>query len=845
MKRKNVDIEWKTSFNGNSFTDNNCHMERIIGIDLGTTNSRVAVFDGYKPLILANDEGKHAIPSVVTFLEGNLRLVGLSTQQQAAINPKNTIYNIKCLMGEKYQQIQEVISHVQYTVISKDGYPHIMIDGNTYSPQEISATILYEMRKIAESYLGQKVTDAVITVPAYFSESQRQATKEAGQIAGLNVCRIISESTAAAMAYGFERTNQEMKIAVFNLGGGTLDISVLDYGGGVFEVLSTNGDTHLGGDTFDEAIINWLTQEFKNDEGIELKITPIVMRRLKDAAEKAKIELSSSSSTKIYIPNVMLVGGVPKNLVKVLTRAKFEQIAYDIIQSCLAPCKKALADAWLNTADIDEVVLIGGSSRIPAIRELVKNFFGKEPSKGFNPDEIAVLGAAIQGAIINQDKDIEDIVLLDAIPQALGIETRGGVMIKLIEANTTIPCKKCETFTTTTDNQTEVTIHVLQGERPMASQNKSLGMFILSDINPAPKGVPKIEVSFDIDANGIVKVSAKEKTSGKKQVVRINNSSRLSKDIIERMKAEVVSNTIIDKQKKTELFNNIGKRIATKATFGDGHMDVYDVFISYRREGGDKYARTIQQALEKQFRVFLDFDELKDGIFDQRIKDAIRQSSIFLLLLTRGALDRCINEEDWVRKEILHAAKCGCHIVPVNIIDDSFDEIPDNLPSELKKLIGAHQFSELQMKSLFRASLQKLIDDRITPYIHKKSETNGAEVHIEADADCNLFIYKTHICMIQAGEDEIVHLKPGKLKIEFVSVDYEDIKVQCVREVRENYSDLIEVFLKEKIEIRQKAEEDARRKAEEETEKRKTEALKLVPTWYIEENQKEADSATP
>ena len=816
-------------------------MGKIIGIDFGTTNTRVAVFDGSKPIILTNNEGKRVTPSVVTFLEDNMRLVGLNIQQRASINPKNTIYNIKHFLGETFQQVQKDISYVPYTVMSKTGYPYIMIDGNKYSPQEISASILYEMKIIAENHLGQKVKDAVITVPSYFSESQRQATIEAGQIAGLNVRRIIGESTAAAMAYGVDNANKNIKIAVFNLGSGTLDISIIDFGDGVFEVLSTNGDTHLGGDDFDKVIINWLAQEFKNDEGIELKITPIVMQRLKDAAEKAKIELSSSTSTEIYIPNIMFVGSVPKHFVKVLTRAKFEQLANDLIQACLVPCQNAIRDAGISTADIDEVILVGGSSRIPAVQTLLKTFFGKEPSEGFNPDEMAVLGAAIQGAIINKESSIGGIVLLDVIPQTLGIEIIGGVMTKLIDANTTIPCKKCETFTTTTDNQTEVTIHVLQGEHIWAKQNKSLGMFILSDISPAPHDVPKIEVSFEIDANSIVKVSAKEKTTGKEQFIRIDTSSRLSKDIIERMKAEVVTNTVIDQNKKMEFLNKTGKRIApSRSQFNksvSGSQGLYDVFISYRREGGDKYARTIQQALENQYRVFLDFDELKDGVFDQRIKDAISQAPVFLLLLTKGALDRCVNQGDWVREEILYAAKCQCHIVPVIIIDDTFDGIPEFLPRELKELIGAHQFSEVQMKGLFKVSIQKLINDRIAPYVQTQKKNKGVEIHIEADSDCKLLHFKKPLCLVLANKDEIIHLMPGKHKVEFVSLDYEDIHVQYVLEIpNEFYSDFIEVHLKKQIDSRRRAEESAKQMAEVETKIKNAEALKSVPTIWFEKD---------
>ena len=474
-------------------------MGKIIGIDLGTTNSCVAVFEGNEPVVIANSEGKRTTPSVVGFVEGGERKIGDPAKRQAITNPKNTVYSIKRFMGENWQQVEKEVSRVPFSVVNEGGYPRVDIDGRKYTPQEISAMVLQKMKKTAEDYLGQEVTDAVITVPAYFSDSQRQATKEAGQIAGLNVRRIVNEPTAAALAYGVDKANKDMKIAVFDLGGGTFDISILEFGGGVFEVLSTNGDTHLGGDDFDQVIIDWLVQEFKNDEGADLTADPMAMQRLKEAAEKAKIELSSSTSTEINLPYIMPVGGVPKHLVKTLTRAKFEQLAHSLIQACLVPCQNAMRDAKLNTSDIDEVILVGGSSRIPAVQTLVKNYFGKEPSKGVNPDEVVAVGASIQGAILNKEGGVGDIVLLDVTPLTLGIETMGGVMTKLIEANTTIPCKKSEVFSTAADNQTEVTIHVLQGERPMAAQNKSIGQFNLTGIAPARRGVPQIEVTFDID----------------------------------------------------------------------------------------------------------------------------------------------------------------------------------------------------------------------------------------------------------------------------------------------------------------------------------------------------------
>ncbi|MBQ2554341.1 MAG: molecular chaperone DnaK, partial [Prevotella sp.] len=470
-------------------------MGKIIGIDLGTTNSCVSVFEGNEPVVIANSEGKRTTPSVVGFVKDGERKVGDPAKRQAITNPKNTVYSIKRFMGETYAQSSKEAERVPFTVVNEGGYPRVDIDGRKYTPQEISAMVLQKMKKTAEDYLGEEVTEAVITVPAYFSDSQRQATKEAGQIAGLEVKRIVNEPTAAALAYGVDKANKDMKIAVFDLGGGTFDISILEFGGGVFEVLSTNGDTHLGGDDFDQVIIDWLAQEFKNDEGADLRQDPMAMQRLKEAAEKAKIELSSTTSTEINLPYIMPVGGVPKHLVKTLTRAKFEQLAHDLIQACLAPCQKAMQDAKLSTADIDEVILVGGSSRIPAVQTLVKNYFGKEPSKGVNPDEVVAVGASIQGAILNKEGGVGDIVLLDVTPLTLGIETLGGVMTKLIDANTTIPCKKSEVFSTAADNQTEVTVHVLQGERPMAAQNKSIGQFNLTGIAPARRGIPQIEVT--------------------------------------------------------------------------------------------------------------------------------------------------------------------------------------------------------------------------------------------------------------------------------------------------------------------------------------------------------------
>ena len=542
-------------------------MGKIIGIDLGTTNSCVAVFEGNEPVVIANSEGKRTTPSVVGFVKDGERKVGDPAKRQAITNPKNTVYSIKRFMGETYEQCAKEVTRVPYTVSNEGGFPRVDIEGRKYTPQEISAMILQKMKKTAEDYLGQEVTEAVITVPAYFSDSQRQATKEAGQIAGLDVKRIVNEPTAAALAYGVDKADKDMKIAVFDLGGGTFDISILEFGSGVFEVLSTNGDTHLGGDDFDQVIIDWLVQGFKADEGIDLTKDPMAMQRLKEAAEKAKIELSSTTSTEINLPYISAEGGMPKHLVKTLTRSQFEQLAHNLIQACLVPCQNAMRDAKLQTSDIDEVILVGGSSRIPAVQILVKNYFGKEPSKGVNPDEVVAVGAAIQGAVLTGDKS--DIVLLDVTPLTLGIETMGGVMTKLIEANTTIPCKKSETFSTAVDNQTAVTIHVLQGERPMAAQNKSIGQFNLEGIAPARRGVPQIEVTFDIDANGILNVSAKDKATGKEQAIRIEASSGLSEEEIKRMKAEAEQNAAADKaeRERVDKMNQADSMIFTTENF--------------------------------------------------------------------------------------------------------------------------------------------------------------------------------------------------------------------------------------------------------------------------------------
>ena len=527
-------------------------MGKIIGIDLGTTNSCVSVFEGNEPVVISNSEGKRTTPSIVAFVDGGERKTGDPAKRQAITNPERTIYSIKRFMGETWDQVQKEVGRIPYKVVKGDNNtPRVDIDGRLCTPQEISAMILQKMKKTAEDYLGQEVTEAVITVPAYFSDSQRQATKEAGQIAGLEVKRIVNEPTAAALAYGLDKAHKDMKIAVFDLGGGTFDISILEFGGGVFEVLSTNGDTHLGGDDFDQVIIDWLVQEFKNEEGADLSKDPMALQRLKEAAEKAKIELSSATTTEINLPYIMPVDGVPKHLVKTLTRAKFESLAHDLIQACLAPCKTAMSDAGLSNSDIDEVILVGGSTRIPAVQEVVQDFFGKAPSKGVNPDEVVAIGAAVQGAVLTDE--IKGVVLLDVTPLSMGIETLGGVMTKLIEANTTIPCKKTETFSTAADNQTEVTIHVLQGERPMANQNKTIGRFNLTGIAPAPRGVPQVEVSFDIDANGILKVSAKDKATGKEQTIRIEASSGLSKEEIEKMKAEAEANAEADQKEREKI----------------------------------------------------------------------------------------------------------------------------------------------------------------------------------------------------------------------------------------------------------------------------------------------------
>jgi molecular chaperone DnaK len=527
-------------------------MSKIIGIDLGTTNSCVSVMEGNEPVVIANSEGRRTTPSIVGFLKDGERRVGDPAKRQAITNPKNTIYSIKRFMGEKYDKLIDEYKRVPYDVVKGDNNtPRIKIEDRLYTPQEISAIVLQKMKQTAEDYLGQTVKEAVITVPAYFDDSQRQATKEAGEIAGLTVKRIINEPTAAALAYGLDKKNKDMKIAVFDLGGGTFDISILELGDGVFEVKSTNGDTHLGGDDFDQVIIDWLAAEFKKDEGVDLTKDPMALQRLKEAAEKAKIELSSSTSTEINLPYIMPVDGIPKHLVKTLTRSMFEQLADKYINATIKPCERALQDAGLTVSDIDEVLLVGGSTRIPAIQKKVEEFFGKAPSKGVNPDEVVAIGAAIQGGVLTGE--VTDVLLLDVTPLSLGIETMGGVMTKLIEANTTIPTKKTETFTTAADNQPSVEIHVLQGERSIAQHNKTIGRFHLDGIPPAPRGVPQIEVTFDIDANGILQVSAKDKGTGKQQSIRIEASSGLSDDDIKRMKEEAQANAEADKVAKERI----------------------------------------------------------------------------------------------------------------------------------------------------------------------------------------------------------------------------------------------------------------------------------------------------